>query len=161
MSNKKTGSKYALLLGIPFGLSFCGIILIASLFPPFNLFIFLSEAKIFWHPASWVIIFLYFIFLLYIKSKNIDRDLERKSSIATSFRFIFSINVNLFFLLLLIYTAGKFIYGISLTLHATLIPTLLFPVVLLFSFCFATFVTSLTLGLLIVKLTKNKKYLKT
>ena len=62
---EKIGSRYALLIGLPVGLTFSILVLIASLFPPFNFLVFTSGLQGFWHPLIWaVIIPVSFIFLL-------------------------------------------------------------------------------------------------
>lgn len=161
MNTEKTGSKFALMIGAPIGLLFNGFALYISLFPllfpPFYHLMAIENMNIFWHPIIWgIIIPASFLIFLWQDGRKIGNQLKSQDILKTSFRFISLVNFKFFLLLTAIYISGLLIYGTSVTLRATLLSTMIYPFKLLLFFCLATLITSLTIGMLIVKLTEKK-----
>ncbi|RAR47776.1 hypothetical protein [Flavobacterium lacus] len=154
---EKIGSRYALLIGLPVGLTFSILVLIASLFPPFNFLIFTSGLQGFWHPLIWGgIIPFSFIFLLWYEGKKISNYLITKNILLSSFLFTIKLNFKLFLILFLIFVFSLFLFGFSVVLESQIKSLLIGTITILITFIFATIVTTFSKSLIIVKLTQNK-----
>jgi hypothetical protein len=154
---EKIGSRFALLIGFPVGLTFSILVLIASFFPPFNFFVFTSGLQVFWHPLIWGgIIPFSFIFLLWYEGKKISNYLITKNILLSSFIFTAKLNMKLFLILLLTLIFTSLFFGISVALESQIKSILISTITLLITFIFATIVTTFSISLIIVKLTQNK-----
>ncbi|MFY7743240.1 MAG: hypothetical protein ACOVQR_11360 [Flavobacterium sp.] len=154
---EKIGSRFALLVGLPVGLTFSILVLIASLFPPFNFLVFTSGLQVFWHPLIWGgIIPFSFIFLLWYEGKKISNYLITKNILLSSFIFTAKLNMKLFLILLFTLLFTSLFFGISVALESQIKSILVSTITLLITFIFATIVTTFSISLIIVKLTQNK-----
>jgi len=154
---EKIGSRFALLIGLPVGLTFSILVLITSLFPPFNFLVFTSGFQGFWHPLIWGgIIPFSFIFLLWYEGKKISNYLSTKSIILSSFIFTAKLNLKLFLILLLTLVFTTFFFGISIVLESQIKSLLIGIITIVTTFIFANIVTTFSVSLIIVKLTQNK-----
>jgi hypothetical protein len=154
---EKIGSRYALLVGLPVGLTFSILVLIASLFSPFNFLVFTSGLQGFWHPIVWAgIIPLSFIFLLWNEGKKISNYLKNKDIILSSFIFTAKLNLKLFLILVLTLLFTSFFFGFSVVLVSQVKSLIIGTITMLITFIFATIVTTFSISLIIVKLTQNK-----
>lgn len=155
---EKIGSKTALCIGLPFGTIFSLSVLFISLFPILNFGLVLVGGKLFWHPLIWAgLIPATFIFLLWTAGKKIKNHLDKKYSIIkTSFLFTIFVNSWLFGLILLIFIIGGFFFSPQTSGIANISLTAIGLTV--FTYIVSTVLTALTIGLLIVTITKNKIY---
>jgi hypothetical protein len=154
---EKIGSRYALLIGLPVGLTFSILVLIASLFPPFNFLVFTSGLQGFWHPLIWaVIIPVSFIFLLWYEGKKISNYLTSKNIFLSSFIFTIKLNLKLFLILLLIAFFSTIFFGFLVVLESQIKSLFIGTITILITFIFATIATTFSISLVIVKLTQNK-----
>lgn len=155
----RIGSRIALLVGLPFGTIFSLTVLIVSLFPMVDFGLAFIGGGLFWHPIIWAgLIPASFIFLLWTAGNKIKKHLDKKYSIVrTSFLFTLFVTSWLFGLILLIFIIGGLFFSpfqpsgfsnISLTAIGLTV----------FTYVISTVLTTLTIGLLIVKITKNKIY---
>lgn len=158
MKNRdKIGSWTSVLIGLPFGFIFSFSVLYLSLFPFIDMGVFLIGGSLFWHPLIWAgVLPVSFVFLLWTAGKKINKHLEKKYSIIwTSFLFTLFVNSWLFGLILLIFIIGRFFFSPMLFSETSNIPvTAIF--LTFFTYLFSTAFTSLTIGLLIVSITKNR-----
>src|SRR5690606_19830238 len=99
----KIGSRTALLIGLPIGITFSLTVLFISLFPMLGLGLAFIGDGLFWHPLVWaVLIPTAFIFLLWTAGKKIKTHLNKNYSlIKTSFLFTLFVNTWLFGLILI------------------------------------------------------------
>lgn len=156
MESEKTGSVYAMLIGMPVGLAFSYAALFASSFFPFNLLLKLAGFKIFWHPLSWVIILSVLAYSLWQTGKMIAPALRKKNSVRTSLLFTFLANIKVFITITTIYLTGAVADWISKG-DASFIAVIPYGIlVMILLFVVATLITAFTLSLVIVELTKNK-----
>jgi len=154
---EKTGSKYAILIGLPIGLMFSALILIASLFPPFNFVLFMTNLQGFWHPLVWAgIIPISYIYLLWHEGRKISSYLQTKNILTTSFIFTLKLNLKLFAIILLIGLLSVLFFGISTVSQSQLISLFVTTIAIILTFIFATLITTFSISLLIVQLTQNK-----
>lgn len=154
---EKTGSKYALLIGLPIGLTFSALVLFASLFPPLNFAIFMTNLNGFWHPLVWAgIIPISYMYLLWHEGGKISNYLQTKSIFVTSFIFTLKLNLKLFAIILLIGLFSVLFFGVSTVLESQLLTLLFVTIAIILTFIFATLLTTFSISLIIVKLTQNK-----
>jgi hypothetical protein len=154
---EKIGSRTALLIGLPIGMIFSFAVLFISLFPMFDFGLALIGGKLFWHPIIWGgLIPLSFTFLLWIAGKKIKGHLSRNySTLKISFLFTLYVNSRLFGLLLLIFIVGDLFFNIIQPLSLSNINLVAIGLTIL-TFIAATAFTTVTIGLLIVIITKRK-----
>ena len=154
---EKTGSKYALLIGLPIGLTFSALVLITSLFPPFNFVLFATNLQGFWHPWVWAgIIPIRYMYLLWNEGKKISNYLQTKNIFISSFIFTVKLNLKLFAVILLIGIFSVLFFGASTVLKSELILLFVATMAIILTFIFATLLTTFSISLIIVKLTQNK-----
>jgi len=153
----KIGAHTALFVGLPFGIIFSAMVLVISLFPMLDFGLVLIGGRIFWHPIIWAgIIPIVFIFLLWTAGKKIKTHLDKKYSIIkTSFLFTLFVNNRLFGLILLIFIIGGLFYSPLHTAKSTNINFIAIGLAI-FTYIISTILTTFTIGLLIVTITKNK-----
>jgi hypothetical protein len=156
MESEKTGSVYALLIGMPVGLAFSYAALFASSFFPFNLLLKLAGFKIFWHPLSWLVILSVLAYSLWQTGKKIPYNLRKSNTVKTSLLFTFYANIKVFITITTIYLVGAIADWLSKgdASFVAVIPYGILVMILLF--LVATLITAFTISLLIVELTKNK-----
>ncbi len=159
VNSEKIGACTALLIGLPCGIFFSLAILYISLFPMLDLGLAVIGGRLFWHPVIWAgLIPATFILLLWKAGKKIRTHLDKKYSLLqTSFQFTLFVNSWLFGLIVLIFMISGLFFSlnkISLFSHINLIAIGLTASAYIISTAF----TTLTIGLLIVKITKNKIY---
>ena len=156
MNSEKTGSVYALLIGMPVGIAFSFVALSASMYFPFNLLLKIGGFQIFWHPVSWLIILSTLAWSLWQTGKMIGPALQKGNSVRTSLLFTFRTNIKVFLSITAIYLAGAIADWLNKAdaSFIELIPYGIIVMILLFSF--ATLVTAFTIGLALVEITKHK-----
>ena len=149
----RVGPWTSVLIGLPCGLLFTFFIVIISLFPPIDLGLATIGGGLIWHPITWIVVMLTFLFLLWTAGKKIKKHLDRQYSIVkTSFLFTLFINCWLFGLFIPIFIIGGLIFYQSFNLWA-------FGIALgltVFAFIVATVFTTFTIGLVVIAITKNK-----
>ncbi len=155
----RIGSKVALYIGFPLGVFFSLIVLFLSLFPILDFGLVFIGGELFWNPIIWAgVIPVTFIFLLWTAGGRIKVHLDRKDSIVwTSFLFTLFVNTWLFGLILLIFVIGGFFYSPIHTSNIITVSLISLGVTLL-TYIISTVMTSMTIGLLIVTITRNKIY---
>jgi hypothetical protein len=84
MDTQKTGSKFALLIGLPTGLAFFLMAISLSHFYAFAFLLRISSLRIFWNPLTWVVIALSLSVALWHSGKMISKSLTKRDSIRTS-----------------------------------------------------------------------------
>jgi hypothetical protein len=153
----RVGSWTALLIGLPIGLAFSFFVLFISLFPLLDFGLAIIGGGLFWHPIVWGgLIPLTFAFLLWTAGKRIKSHLDKNySTIKTSFLFTLFVNSWLFGLLLAMFIIGGLFFNIAPTVSFSNISIVAIGLTIL-TFITATGLTSVTIGLLIVTITKNK-----
>ena len=161
-TTEKAGAKYAVAIGFPTALIYT-FLLPVILAQSFSL-AFLSdnrELDLFFNPLIFAILIPLVYFLAYWKSGiKIGAFDKHETMLKTSLKFSLETNFKTYLLLIAIYAINCLIKGISITVRATLINTLLFPIKIFTAFFIAsTIFTTLTTGLLIVKLVRNTKQL--
>lgn len=158
-SADKIGSKISLLVGLPIGTIFSLTVLVISLFPMLDFGLATIGGGLFWFPIIWAgLIPITFIFLLWTAGKKIKGHLDKNYSIIkASFLFTLFVNSWLFGLILLIFIIGGLFFNPSKTFSLSNI-SVLAVVLTILTFITATVLTSVTIGLLIVTITKNKIY---
>jgi hypothetical protein len=155
MDSKKTGSKYALLVGIPTGLAFTGFTVYVSSFYPFRLLLSAASLKVFWNPFSWLLVGAALLVSLWHTGKMIGPALKKYDVLKTSFLFTFWVNLRLMLVISAIYFYG--IIANSLNGGDPFLAAIPYAILgLLLFFALATAITSVSVSLLIVNLTKNK-----
>jgi hypothetical protein len=153
----RIGSWTALLIGLPVGIIFSITVLYVSMFPPLDYALALIGGKLFWHPIIWGgLIPLSFAFLLWTGGKKIKTHFDKNySTLKSSFIFTLHVNSRLFGLLLLIFVIGGLFFNI---IQDGSFSDISFVAVglTIFTFIAATVFTTVTIGLLIVTVTKNR-----
>jgi len=154
-NNSQIGAQIALLIGLPIGAIFSLAILLISLVPMFDLGLVIVGGRFFWHPLVWAgLIPATFIFSLWSAGKKIETRLDKNYSlIKTSFLFTLFVNTPLFAIILMTFLAGGII-----PISQIDSPTISFAAIGLtvFTYLISVPFTTLTIGLLIVTITKNK-----
>jgi hypothetical protein len=153
---EKIGSRTALLIGLPIGITFSFLVLFISLFAPLDIGIGFIGGRLFWHPIIWAAIIPFtFGLLLWKAGQRIKRHLDKDYSILkTSFYFTLFVNTYFFGLILLIFIIGGLLFnavsnfsfstfGIAFGLTTSI-------------YVGATVFTTFTIGLLIVYITKKR-----
>jgi hypothetical protein len=155
MDIKNTGSKYALLIGLPIGLAFGTMALSVSKFYPFRFLLKLASFKLFWNPMIWTLIAAALVLILWRTGKMIAPTLQKRDSLRTSFLFTFLVTIKLFVFITAVYFIAIIAEWIRLGDGAFLaiVPYSLIAMIIFFSF--TTVVVALTGGLAVVQLTKN------
>ncbi len=150
------GSRVALFIGLPFGTIFSLTVFVFSLFPMLDFGIVIIGGQLFWHPIICVgLIPVTFIFLLWAAGRKIKTHLGKNYSvIKTSFLFTVFVNNRLFGLIILIFIVSGFLYN-PLQTNPFDISLIAIGLTVL-TYIIATTLTTLTIGLLIVFVTKNK-----
>lgn len=155
MDARRTGSKYALLIGLPASFVLCLAALPLSDFYPFAYVLKLASLRIFWNPMVWVIIIAAIILSLWQSGKAIAASLQKRDVLKTSFYFTFLVNIKL-----MIVTAAIYFIGIIadwlFNVREIFLPAIPYSIIsMLVFFAFTTLVFSVTLGLIIVNLTRK------
>lgn len=156
MDTDKTGSKFALLIGLPIGLMMGTMALSVSKFYPFRFLLKLASFKLFWNPAVWTLIAAALAVILWRNGKMIAPSLEKKDALHTSFRFTFLVTLKLFIFIATIYLIAVIAEWIRIgdAAFLAIVPYSLIAMIVFFSF--TTIVVALTGGLAVVQLTKLK-----
>jgi len=158
-----TGSKIALIFGIPIGLTFSFFVLLISLFPPIDFALAFTGGRLFWFPIiNCIIIPATFIYLLWKGGKNIHKHLNLNYSIIkSSFLFTLYINVRLFLLLFLIFLIGGIFFNPASEVISGKVFTIFIGLgITISTFIIATLFTTFTIGILIVTNTRKRINLK-
>ena len=155
---QNTGAKTALIIGLPLGMMFSLAVWYISLFAPFDVALALLGGDIFWAPYNSIFIISAFAVLLWHGGIKIENNLYNyKSFIKTSFRFTLFVNGWLFSILV-----GIFIIG---TKYFNSFPENSFNsifigiAILILIFILSTFLTTFTIGLIIVLVTKYRLHI--
>lgn len=156
MNTEKTGSIFSLLIGLPIGLAMGTMALSASKFYPFRFLLNLASFKLFWNPAVWTLIAAALAIILWRTGKIIAPNLEKKDTLRTSFLFTFLVTVKLFVFITTIYFIAIIAQWIKIGDAAFLAIVPYSLIAMIFFFAFTTVLVSLTGGLLVVYLTKQK-----
>lgn len=156
MNTEKTGSIFSLLIGLPIGLAMGTMALSASKFYPFRFLLNLASFKLFWNPAVWTLIAAALAIILWKTGKIIAPNLEKKDMLRTSFLFTFLVTVKLFVFIVAIYFIAIIAQWIRIGDAAFLAIVPYSLIAMIFFFAFTTVLVSLTGGLLVVYLTKQK-----
>ena len=154
----KIGSWTAILIGTPIGLIFSFFAFLLSLLPPFDMILFTTGGGLMWHPIVFALIIpLTFMTLLWFSGKKIKSYLDKDYSLIKA-SFIFTININkwLFGLILTLFIiSGLFFTRPTIDKYTSVWVGVVFSIV---TFLLSTLITTFTVGLLIVNITKNKIY---
>lgn len=156
MNTEKTGSIFSLLIGLPIGLAMGTMALSASKFYPFRFLLNLASFKLFWNPAVWTLIAAALAIILWRTGKVIAPNLGKKDTLRTSFLFTFLVTVKLFVFITAIYFIAIIAQWIRIGDAAFLAIVPYSLIAMIFFFAFTTVLVSLTGGLLVVYLTKQK-----
>jgi len=155
MDIKKTGSKYALIIGIPTGLAFTAFTVYVSTFYPFRLLLKAASLKVFWNPFSWLLVGAALIVSLWHTGKMIGPALKKFDVLKTSFLFTFWVNLRLMLVISAIYFYG--IIANSMSGGEPFLAAIPFAIIgLIIFFALATGITAITVGIFIVKIIKDK-----
>ena len=153
----KYGSKVALMIGLPIGTLFSLGVLVLSLFPMLDLFIYGGGGGVFWHPLVWgLIIPVTFTYLLWKAGGNIERYFSKKySTLKASFLFTLFVNSWLFLLISLVFLVGLLYYGIGE--HQSFLDVFVegFGIIIC-CYLIMTLLTTISVGLVIVAITEKK-----
>ncbi len=156
-----TGSWTAILIGFPLGIIFSWTVLYISLFPMVDIGLLIIGGRLFWHPIIWAgIIPIVFMFLLWKAGDKIKMHLQRGYAVLkTSFLFTLYINSWLFALILALLIIGRLFFSPTQEpISSFSIITLTTIAITFFTYLISTVITALTIGLLVVTITKNKIY---
>lgn len=156
MNTENTGSKFALLIGLPIGLIMGTIALSMAKFYPFRFLLNLASFKLFWNPIVWTLIAIALAIILWKTGKTIAPTLERKNTLSTSFLFTFLVALKLFVFIAAIYFIAVIAQWLKIGDAAFLAIVPYSLIVMIFFFAFTTVIVALTGGLLVVQLTKQK-----
>ncbi len=155
----KIGARTALFVGLPFGTVFSLTVFVFSLFPMLDFGLAFIGGGLFWNPIIWAgLIPVTFIFLLWTAGNKIKTHLDKKYSvIQTSFLFTLFVNSWLFGVILIIFSVSGLFFS---PLHTSGISNISLTAIglTIFTYIISTVLTALTIGLLIVTITKNKIY---
>ncbi len=156
MDTDKTGSKFALLIGLPIGLAMGTMALSVSKFYPFRFLLKLASFKLFWNPMVWTLIAFALAIILWKTGKIIAPALSKKDTLRTSFLFTFLVTVKLFIFICAIYFIAVIAEWLRIgdAAFLAIVPYSLIAMIIFFSF--TTVIVTLTGGLAVVQLTKLK-----
>jgi len=156
MDTQKTGSKFAMLIGLPTGLAFFLMAISLSHFYAFAFLLRISSLKIFWNPLTWIVIALTLGVALWYSGKAIGTSLTKRDIIKTSFYFTFMVNVRLLIMMASIYFIGM-ISDVLLHTREVFFAAIPYAIIIMIAFfAFATLLLSVSVSLAIVQLTKSK-----
>jgi hypothetical protein len=156
MDTQKTGSKFALLIGLPTGLAFFLMAISLSHFYAFAFLFRISSLRIFWNPLTWVVIALTLGVALWHGGKTIGKLLTKCDSIRTSFYFTFKVNLRLLVIMASIYFIGM-ISDVMLDTREVFFAAIPYAIlIMIVFFAFSTLLLSVSVSLAIVQLTKMK-----
>lgn len=152
----KIGSRTTLLICLPIGLIFSFLVLIVSLFPPFDIVLALGGGGFFWFPGS-ILIPLTFIYLLWSGGQKIARNIILdKSVLKTSFLFSLYVNSIPFILIAIIWLIGALFFSIDLKEYTKSTFLLIGLGSTILTFIIASPFTTFTIGLLTVYAIKKR-----
>jgi len=156
MNTDTTGSKFALLIGLPIGLAMGTMALSVSKFYPFRFLLKLASFKLFWNPAVWTLIAAALAVILWTTGKMIAPSLAKNDTLRTSFLFTFRVTLKLFIFICAIYFIAVIAewFRIGDAAFLAIVPYSLIAMIIFFSF--TTVVVALTGGFAVVQLTKMK-----
>jgi hypothetical protein len=152
-----TGSKMALLIGLPIGTVFSLGVLVLSLFPMLDLFIVIGGGGVVWNPLVWgLVIPVTFTFLLWKAGGNIEGHFTKKySTLKVSFLFTLFVNSWLFLLFAIIFLFGLVYYGFGE--HQSFLDLFIGGLKTIFiSYLVMTLCTTFSIGLVIVAVVEKK-----
>jgi len=154
METEKSGSLFALLIGLPIGLAMGTMALSASKYYPFRFLLKLASFKLFWNPMVWTLIAAALALILWKTGKMIAPALEKNDVLKTSFLFTFKVTLRLFLFICAIYFIAVITEWLRIGEAAFLaiVPYSLIAMIIFFSFTAA--VVTITGGLAVVQLTK-------
>jgi hypothetical protein len=156
MDTQKTGSKFALLIGLPTGLAFFLMAISLSHFYAFAFLLRISSLRIFWNPLTWVVIALTLSVALWHDGKMISKSLTKRDILRTSFYFTFKVNLRLLVIMASIYFIGM-ISDVALETREVFFAAIPYAIlIMIVFFAFATLLLSVSVSLAIVQLTKIK-----
>jgi hypothetical protein len=156
METQKTGSKFALLIGLPTGLAFFLMAISLSHFYAFAFLFRISSLRIFWNPLTWVVIALTLSVALWHGGKMISKSLTKHDSLKTSFYFTFKVNLRLLVIMASIYFIGM-ISDVMLETREVFFAAIPYAIlIMIVFFAFATLLLSVSVSLAIVHLTKMR-----
>jgi hypothetical protein len=156
MNAQNTGSKYALIIGLPTALALCILALPVSNFYPVAYVLKLASLKIFWNPLVWAILVATITIALWQSGKAIARSLAKRDVIKTSLYFTFLVNVRLLIITAAIYFGG-ILHDWIFSVREIFLPAIPYSIIsMLAFFTVSTALFAATVSLLIVKLTKSK-----
>lgn len=156
MDTQKTGSKFALLIGLPTGLAFFLMALSLSHFYAFAFLLRISSLRIFWSPMTWLVIAVTLSIALWHSGKVIGVSLTKRDVLRTSFRFTFMVNVRLLIIMASVYFIGM-ISDVVLATREVFFAAIPYAIIIMIAFfAFATLLLSVSVSLAIVQLAKNK-----
>jgi len=156
MDTQKTGSKFALLIGLPTALVFFLMALSLSHFYAFAFLLRVSSLRIFWSPVTWVVIGVTLSIALWYSGKVIAKSLAKRDVLKTSFYFTCIVNVRLLIIMASVYFIGM-ISDVVLNTREVFFAAVPYAIIIMIaSFVLATLLLSVTVSLAIVQLTKNK-----
>ena len=153
----RVGSWTSLFIGLPLGVLFSFAVLYISLLPMLDFGVAIIGGGLFWHPIIWGgIIPLSYAILLWRAGKRIKGHLDKNyTALKTSFLFTLFVNSWLFGLLLSIFILGGLFFNIEQTISFGNISIVAIGLTIL-TFIIATALTTVTIGLLIVIITRSK-----
>ena len=156
MDTDKTGSKFAVLIGLPIGLAMGTMALSVSKFYPFRFLLKLASFKLFWNPMVWTLIAAALAIILWTTGKMIVPSLQKNDVIKTSFLFTFKVTLKLFIFICAIYLIAVIAEWLRIgdAAFLAIVPYSLIAMIIFFSF--TTVAVALTGGLAVVQLTKLK-----
>jgi len=156
MDTQKTGSKFALLIGLPTGLAFFLMALSLSHFYAFAFLLRISSLRIFWSPLTWLVIAITLGVALWHSGKAIGKSLSIRDTLKTSLYFTFLVNVRLLIIMASIYFTGM-ISDVVLETRDVFFAAIPYAIIIMIAFfAFATLLLSVSVSLAIVQLTKSK-----
>ncbi len=148
-----TGSWTAILIGFPLGIIFSWTVLYISLFPMVDIGLLIIGGRLFWHPIIWAgIIPIVFMFLLWKAGDKIKMHLQRGYAVLKT-SFLFTL-----YILALLIIGRLFFSPTQEPISSFSIITLTTIAITFFTYLISTVITALTIGLLVVTITKNKIY---
>lgn len=156
MDNQKTGSKYALIIGLPTALLICLAALPMSDFYPFAYILKLASLKIFWNPIVWVILLTTITIALWQSGKAIAGSLTKRDVLKTSFYFTVLVNVRLLIITSAVYFGG-ILHDWMFNVREIFLPAIPYSLISILSFfAISTLIFSLTISLLIVTIVQRR-----
>jgi hypothetical protein len=156
MDAQKTGSKYALIIGLPTALALCLLALPLSHFYPFAYVLRLASLKIFWNPLVWVVIIATSVTALWQGGSAIAGSLAKRDALKTSFYFTSLVNLRLMLVTAAIYFIG-IVNDWLFNVREIFLPAIPYSIIsMLAFFAVSTVVFAVTVSLVIVNFTKGK-----